>query len=166
MADGADALTGLPVVGPVLRIPFFIAAMLLLLLGAMPLYTTGTGFLVTPVVALVRPGFELQLDPFEVAEAFEVCWGRAPRTWLTSPHDGARAVGGRGHALPAGRQRPDLVEVRRVDMAALGQRIVAELQRSMFGRLIRARTDRGAVVLLDSRVVTMKLTAMSVLPPK
>ncbi|HEX4932803.1 MAG TPA: hypothetical protein VFV33_06455, partial [Gemmatimonadaceae bacterium] len=26
----------------------------------------------------------------ELAEAFEVCWGRVPRTWLTSPHDGAR----------------------------------------------------------------------------
>jgi 8-oxo-dGTP pyrophosphatase MutT (NUDIX family) len=49
-------------------------------LGAMPLYTTGTGFLVTPVVALVRPGFDLQLDPFEVAEVFEV-----PLAFLMNP---------------------------------------------------------------------------------
>jgi len=33
-------------------------------LGAMPTYTTGTGFIVTPVVALVVPPFELRIDPF------------------------------------------------------------------------------------------------------
>ena len=49
-------------------------------LGALPLYTTGTGFVVTPVVALVRPDFELQLDPFEVAEVFEV-----PLAFLMDP---------------------------------------------------------------------------------
>jgi 8-oxo-dGTP pyrophosphatase MutT (NUDIX family) len=49
-------------------------------LGAMPLYTTGTGFIVTPVVALVRPGFEVQVDPFEVAEVFEV-----PLAFLMNP---------------------------------------------------------------------------------
>ena len=32
----------------------------------------GTGFLVTPVVGVVRPPFSLTLDTFEVAEAFEV----------------------------------------------------------------------------------------------
>lgn len=42
------------------------------LLGALPDYYTGTGFRVTPVVGLVHPPFELQLDAFEVAEAFEV----------------------------------------------------------------------------------------------
>lgn len=42
------------------------------LLGALPDYLTGTGFCVTPVVGLVRPPFELTLDAFEVAEAFEV----------------------------------------------------------------------------------------------
>ncbi len=41
-------------------------------LGFLPEYRTGTGFRVTPVVALVHPPFELSLDPFEVAEAFEV----------------------------------------------------------------------------------------------
>jgi 8-oxo-dGTP pyrophosphatase MutT (NUDIX family) len=41
-------------------------------IGYLPEYRTGTGFRVTPVVALVRPPFDLQIDPFEVAEAFEV----------------------------------------------------------------------------------------------
>jgi 8-oxo-dGTP pyrophosphatase MutT (NUDIX family) len=41
-------------------------------IGAMPTYTTGSGFVVTPVVALVRPGFVLHADPFEVADVFEV----------------------------------------------------------------------------------------------
>ena len=44
-------------------------------LGALPTYTTGTGFIVTPVVALVRPGCTLRPDPFEVAEVFEVPLG-------------------------------------------------------------------------------------------
>jgi len=42
------------------------------LLGCLPQYRTGTGFDVTPVVGLVTPPFELSLDAFEVAEAFEV----------------------------------------------------------------------------------------------
>ncbi len=33
---------------------------------------TGTGFRIVPVVGLVRPGFTLTLDSFEVSEAFEV----------------------------------------------------------------------------------------------
>lgn len=41
-------------------------------LGALPDFHTGTGFCITPVVALVHPPFELTLDAFEVAEAFEV----------------------------------------------------------------------------------------------
>jgi 8-oxo-dGTP pyrophosphatase MutT (NUDIX family) len=41
-------------------------------LGTLPDYFTGTGFRVTPVVALVQPPFELRADPFEVAEIFEV----------------------------------------------------------------------------------------------
>jgi 8-oxo-dGTP pyrophosphatase MutT (NUDIX family) len=49
-------------------------------LGAMPTYTTGTGFIVTPVVALVRPGFAVRADPFEVAEVFEV-----PLPFLMNP---------------------------------------------------------------------------------
>jgi 8-oxo-dGTP pyrophosphatase MutT (NUDIX family) len=42
------------------------------LLGYLPEYRTGTGFTVTPVVAVVAPPLELELDSFEVAEAFEV----------------------------------------------------------------------------------------------
>ena len=41
-------------------------------LGSMPTYTTGTGFIVTPVVGLVRPDIALRVDPFEVAAVFEV----------------------------------------------------------------------------------------------
>lgn len=43
-------------------------------------YRTGTGYHVTPVVALVDPGFALTLAPDEVAEAFEV-----PLTFLMEP---------------------------------------------------------------------------------
>ncbi len=42
------------------------------LIGQLPVYRTVTAYEVTPVVALVRPGFSLRLDAFEVAEAFEV----------------------------------------------------------------------------------------------
>ncbi|HEY4066847.1 MAG TPA: CoA pyrophosphatase, partial [Burkholderiaceae bacterium] len=49
-------------------------------LGAMPTYTTGTGFIVTPIVALVRPGFTVRADPFEVADVFEV-----PLAFLMNP---------------------------------------------------------------------------------
>ena len=50
------------------------------MLGSLPTYTTGTGFVVTPVVGLVRPGFDLKTDPYEVAEVFEV-----PLAWLMDP---------------------------------------------------------------------------------
>lgn len=49
-------------------------------LGRMPVYRTVTNYVVTPVVALVQPPFELELDPFEVAEAFEV-----PLSFLMAP---------------------------------------------------------------------------------
>jgi 8-oxo-dGTP pyrophosphatase MutT (NUDIX family) len=49
-------------------------------IGQLPTYTTVTHFVVTPVVALVAPRFELALDPSEVAEAFEV-----PLAWLMNP---------------------------------------------------------------------------------
>jgi 8-oxo-dGTP pyrophosphatase MutT (NUDIX family) len=42
------------------------------IIGYLPEYRTGTGFRVTPVVALVRPPFELRPDPVEVAGIFEV----------------------------------------------------------------------------------------------
>ncbi|MEZ5704726.1 MAG: CoA pyrophosphatase [Burkholderiaceae bacterium] len=41
-------------------------------LGTLPEYTTGTAFVITPVVGLVSPGFELQPNPGEVDEVFEV----------------------------------------------------------------------------------------------
>lgn len=48
--------------------------------GLLDDYETVTGFLVTPVVAFVEPRFELELDTFEVAEAFEV-----PLAFLLDP---------------------------------------------------------------------------------
>lgn len=41
-------------------------------IGSLPVYKTGTGYQVTPIVALLQPPFELKADPFEVAEIFEV----------------------------------------------------------------------------------------------
>jgi 8-oxo-dGTP pyrophosphatase MutT (NUDIX family) len=41
-------------------------------LGSLPDYFTGTGYQVTPVVGLVWPPIDLQADPHEVAEIFEV----------------------------------------------------------------------------------------------
>ncbi len=45
-----------------------------------PDYLTGSGYHVTPVVAIVRPGFELRLNPHEVADTFEV-----PLAFLMNP---------------------------------------------------------------------------------
>jgi len=56
-------------------------------IGCMPVYTTVTRFVVTPVVALVQPPFELALDSFEVAEAFEV-----PLAYLMNPAHHRRHV--------------------------------------------------------------------------
>jgi 8-oxo-dGTP pyrophosphatase MutT (NUDIX family) len=44
-------------------------------LGTLPTYVTGSAFIITPVVALVKPGFELQPNPEEVADVFEVPLG-------------------------------------------------------------------------------------------
>lgn len=49
-------------------------------LGTLPAYTTGSAFVVTPVVAWVRPGFALQPNPQEVDEVFEV-----PLDFLMNP---------------------------------------------------------------------------------
>ena len=49
-------------------------------LGQLDTYVTRTGFEVTPVVGLVSPPFDIKLDPFEVAEVFEV-----PLTFFLSP---------------------------------------------------------------------------------
>jgi 8-oxo-dGTP pyrophosphatase MutT (NUDIX family) len=49
-------------------------------IGTLPTYTTVTNFVVTPVVALIEPGFTARPDPFEVAEVFEV-----PLAFLMDP---------------------------------------------------------------------------------
>jgi hypothetical protein len=41
-------------------------------LGYLEPYRTGTGFVITPAVGLVRPEFALTPDPEEVADVFEV----------------------------------------------------------------------------------------------
>jgi 8-oxo-dGTP pyrophosphatase MutT (NUDIX family) len=41
-------------------------------IGQLPVYTTGSGFRVTPVVALVHPPFDLSPNPGEVEAVFEV----------------------------------------------------------------------------------------------
>lgn len=46
-------------------------------LGQLSLYETSTAYGVTPVVGWVEPPFDLTVDPFEVAEAFEV-----PLAWI------------------------------------------------------------------------------------
>ncbi len=61
-------------------------------LGALPTYTTVTSFIVTPVIAIVQPGFELRLSPNEVADAFEV-----PLAYLMDPaHHRRHRVAGEG----------------------------------------------------------------------
>lgn len=49
-------------------------------LGSLPIYVTGSAFVITPVVALVRPGFTLTPNPGEVADVFEV-----PLQYLMNP---------------------------------------------------------------------------------
>jgi 8-oxo-dGTP pyrophosphatase MutT (NUDIX family) len=71
-------------------------------IGRLPVYVTGTRFLITPVVALVRPQHELALNAFEVADAFEVPldflmnpahhrrhaieWAGTRREWFSMPY--------------------------------------------------------------------------------
>lgn len=75
-------------------------------IGALPVYRTVTNFDVTPVVALVRPPFDLRLDAHEVAEAFEV-----PLAFLMTPAHHRRHVfefdGGRREFLSMPWPRPD-----------------------------------------------------------
>ncbi|MEO7105533.1 MAG: CoA pyrophosphatase [Rhodoferax sp.] len=75
-------------------------------LGTLPIYTTGSAFLVTPVIALVNATHTLVANPNEVADIFEVPlsflmdpanhrhhaveWAGARREWLSMPYqDGA-----------------------------------------------------------------------------
>lgn len=71
-------------------------------LGSLPVYVTGTGYAVTPVVALVDAQARLQANPQEVADAFEVPleylmnpahhrhhevnWNGVRRRWLSMPY--------------------------------------------------------------------------------
>ena len=71
-------------------------------IGRLPTYTTGTQFLITPVVALVDGTHRLTINPYEVADAFEVPlaflmnpahhrhheleWAGARREWLSMPY--------------------------------------------------------------------------------
>ena len=57
-----------------------LAPQLVDVLGLLPTYTTGTQFIITPVVALVDPQHELTLNAHEVADAFEV-----PLEFLMNP---------------------------------------------------------------------------------
>ncbi len=56
--------------------------------GTLAPYRTGTGYAVTPVVGLVRPGFALTPNPAEVSEAFEV-----PLAFLIDPANRRRHSG-------------------------------------------------------------------------
>jgi 8-oxo-dGTP pyrophosphatase MutT (NUDIX family) len=56
-------------------------------IGQLPTYTTGTQFIITPVVGLVSPAHQLRLNAFEVADAFEV-----PLDFLMNPSHHHRHV--------------------------------------------------------------------------
>lgn len=79
-------------------------------IGMLPVYTTVTGFHVTPVVALVRPGFTLAIDSFEVAEAFEV-----PLAFLMDPAHHRR------HAFEFGGERRQFLSMPWQGVDAAGQ---------------------------------------------
>lgn len=49
-------------------------------LGTLPIYRTGSQFIVTPVVALLRDGFSIQRNAYEVDDIFEV-----PLAYLMNP---------------------------------------------------------------------------------
>jgi 8-oxo-dGTP pyrophosphatase MutT (NUDIX family) len=71
-------------------------------LGSLATYTTGSRFIITPVVALVSPDHRLTLNAYEVADAFEVPleflmnpahhrrhaveWANARREWFSMPY--------------------------------------------------------------------------------
>lgn len=53
--------------------------------GRLPDYISGTGFRIKPVLAVVKPGFDLTLNPTEVDEVFEV-----PLSFLMNPENHRR----------------------------------------------------------------------------
>jgi len=54
-------------------------------IGRLDTYVTGTGFEITPVVGIVKVPFRLVIDPFEVAEVFEV-----PLSFVLDPNNHRR----------------------------------------------------------------------------
>ena len=76
-------------------------------IGRLPTYTTGSQFIITPVVALVQPGFVPAPSAHEVADVFEVPlpflmdpahhrrhavqWEGQSREWLSMPYQDAHA---------------------------------------------------------------------------
>jgi len=61
--------------------------------GRLPVYLAATGFRITPVLSVVRRGFDLKLNPQEVDEVFEV-----PLSFLMDPENhrrGSRVWDGR-----------------------------------------------------------------------
>lgn len=83
-------------------------------LGTLPVYVTGTAFIITPVVALVTPGFVLEPNPGEVADVFEVPlaflmnpanhrrhaleFDGVTRDWLSMPYLDTSVLQDNGHA--------------------------------------------------------------------
>jgi 8-oxo-dGTP pyrophosphatase MutT (NUDIX family) len=80
-------------------------------IGQLPTYTTGTGFIVTPVVGVLRPGYGLSPDPFEVAEVFEV-----PLSFLMNP------ANHRWHSVEVGGARREFLSMPWTGVDASGQR--------------------------------------------
>jgi 8-oxo-dGTP pyrophosphatase MutT (NUDIX family) len=92
-----------------------IAASHIEIIGSMPTYMTGTQFVITPVVALLQPDFELQLNTDEVAHVFEVPlsflmnpanhhehvfeWQGARRKWFSMPYPDTAAPNGKEHFI-------------------------------------------------------------------
>jgi 8-oxo-dGTP pyrophosphatase MutT (NUDIX family) len=55
------------------------------LIGRLDTYVTGTGFEITPVVGIIAAPFPLMIDPFEVADVFEV-----PLSFVLDPRNHRR----------------------------------------------------------------------------
>jgi 8-oxo-dGTP pyrophosphatase MutT (NUDIX family) len=76
-------------------------------IGTLPLYQTGSGFIITPVVGLVRDGFHLSPNAFEVEDVFEV-----PLDFLMNPANHRR------HSVTAEGVRRDWLSMPYADATA------------------------------------------------